>query len=100
MLFLYKEVLRLELPWLDEVVAARAARRLPVVLTPAEVSASLAELLTGSPLSLVAMLLYGTCMRLLEGLRLRVKDVEFTRREVIVREGRAAKPASPSCPRT
>lgn len=84
-------MLRVELPWLDEVVAARATRRLPVVLTPKEVAALLAELPPASPLSLVAMLLYGTGMRLLEGLRLRVKDVEFTRRELVVREGKGGK---------
>jgi integron integrase len=90
LLFLYKEVLRVDLPWLDEVVTARASRRLPVVLTQHEV-ASLLQQMPSGPLALVASLLYGTGMRLLEGLRLRVKDVEFTRREIIVREGKGNK---------
>lgn len=89
LLFLYKEVLRIDLPWLDDVVGARPSRRLPVVLTPREV-ASLLQQLSG-PIGLVATLLYGTGMRLLEGLRLRVKDVEFTRREILVRQGKGSK---------
>jgi integron integrase len=89
LLFLYRAVLELELPWLDEVVAAKNSRRLPVVLTPGEVRRLLAEL-AGTP-GLVASLLYGTGMRLLEALRLRVKDVEFERREIVVRDGKGAK---------
>jgi integron integrase len=89
LLFLYKEVLAVELPWLDNLVQAKTARRLPVVLTPTEVRALLAEL--NGTMWLVASLLYGTGMRLLEGLRLRVKDVEFSRREIIVREGKGNK---------
>ncbi len=89
LLFLYKEVLGVELPWLDEIVQARATRRLPVVLTTREVKALLDEL--DGAMWLVASLLYGTGMRLLEGLRLRVKDVEFARREIIVREGKGSK---------
>jgi integrase len=90
LLFLYKEVLKVELPWLDEVVSAKPSRRLPVVLTTREVTALLQHMPSG-PLALVAALLYGTGMRLLEGLRLRVKDVEFTRREIIVRQGKGNK---------
>ncbi len=86
LLFLYREVLDVKLPWLDEVVTAKGARRLPVVLTQRQVGALLAEL-NGS-MWLIASLLYGTGMRLLEGLRLRVKDLEFERREIIVREGK------------
>jgi integron integrase len=89
LLFLYKEVLGIQLPWLDEIVQARIAQRLPVVLTAREVKALLNEL-DGTVL-LVASLLYGTGMRLLEGLRLRVKDVEFDRREIVVREGKGNK---------
>jgi integron integrase len=89
LLFLYKEVLHIELPWLSEVVIARPSRRLPVVLTPGEAAALLRQM--SGPAGLVAALLYGTGMRLLEGLRLRVKDVEFTRREVLVREGKGGK---------
>lgn len=99
LLFLYKQVLESELPWLDEVVSAKPSRRLPVVLTPREVRELLLNLDSG-PTSLVASLLYGTGMRLLEGLRLRVKDLEFERREIIVRQGKAARTASRCCPRT
>jgi site-specific recombinase XerD len=89
LLFLYREVLQLQLPWLAEVVAAKEQRRLPVVLTPSEVRALLHEL--SGTTGLVASLLYGTGMRLLEGLRLRVKDVEFERRELLVRDGKGGK---------
>ncbi|MFL6622671.1 MAG: integron integrase [Sulfurifustis sp.] len=89
LLFLYKEVLETELPWLTEIVQAKRGERLPVVLTPGEVRALLAEL--NGTMWLVVSLLYGTGMRLLEGLRLRVKDVEFTRREIVVREGKGNK---------
>ncbi|WP_287966338.1 integron integrase [Diaphorobacter sp.] len=88
-LFLYKEVLQQDLPWLDEIVSARKARRLPVVLTQREVRELLMHL-QGTQW-LVASLLYGTGMRILEALRLRVKDVEFERRELIVREGKGNK---------
>jgi len=90
LLFLYREVLGLQLPWLDEIVGARLSRRLPVVLTPSEVRSLLAEM-SGGTLGLVASLLYGTGMRLLEALRLRVKDLEFERREIVVRDGKGAK---------
>jgi integron integrase len=89
LLYLYSQVLRVDLPWLDEVVQARTPRRLPVVLTPSEVRALLQHM-SGST-GLIAQLLYGTGMRLLECLRLRVKDVEFTRREIVVREGKGNK---------
>lgn len=89
LLFLYRQVLHIELPWLDEVITAKAPRRLPVVLTQTE-TRQLLNAMSGS-MSLVASLLYGTGMRLLEGLRLRVKDVEFVRREIIVREGKGNK---------
>ncbi len=89
LLFLYKEVLGIDLPWLDEVVGAKPRDRLPVVLTPTEVRSLLLEL---SGMSwLIASLLYGTGMRLLEGLRLRIKDVDFERREIVVRSGKGGK---------
>ena len=89
LLFLYRDVLHIELPWLDEVVSAKMGKRLPVVLTPIEIR----RLLNGmsGTMGLVSTLLYATGMRLLEGLRLRVKDVEFERREIIVREGKGNK---------
>ena len=89
LLFLYREVLALELPWLDEVIGAKRPRRLPVVLTPAQVRALLHEL--SGTMGLVTSLLYGTGMRLLEGLRLRIKDVEFERREIVIRQGKGGK---------
>jgi len=89
LLFLYRHVLEVELPWLDEVLSAKHSRRLPVVLTLSE-AAALLQQLNGVP-GLVASLLYGTGMRLLEGLRLRVKDIGFERRELIVREGKGGK---------
>ncbi len=88
-LFLYRMVLKVHLPWLDDIVAARSTRRLPVVLTASEVRALLCEM-SGS-VGLVASVLYGTGMRLTEGLRLRVKDVEFQRREILVRDGKGTK---------
>lgn len=89
LLFLYQKVLGVELPWLDEVITARPSKRLPVVLTPTEVRRLLDG--TSGTMNLIVSLLYGTGMRLLEGLRLRVKDVEFTRREIIIREGKGNK---------
>ena len=89
LLFLYREVLGEQLPWLDGVVSAKASRRLPVVLTPREVGAMLAEM--SGTTGLLASLLYGTGMRLLEALRLRVKDIEFERRELLVRDGKGGK---------
>ena len=89
LLFLYKEALGIDLPWLDEVVSARTRRRLPVVLTPREARELLQH--TSGTAGLVIALLYGTGLRLLEGLRLRVKDVEFERRELLVRSGKGGK---------
>ena len=89
LLFLYRVVLGVQLPWLDEVVGAKSPRRLPVVLTPGQVRSLLHEL--NGTMGLVASLLYGTGMRLLEGLRLRVKDIDFERREIVIREGKGGK---------
>lgn len=89
LLYLYKQVLGIDLPWLDEVVQANRPQRLPVVLTPSEVRELLLHM--ESTTGLIAQLLYGTGMRLMEALRLRVKDVEFSRREIVVREGKGNK---------
>lgn len=89
LLFLYREVLGVELPWLDGVTQAKTPQRLPVVLTVEEVRAVFARL-TGTHW-LVASLLYGTGMRLLEAIRLRVKDVDYFRREILIRDGKGAK---------
>jgi site-specific recombinase XerD len=88
-LFLFREVIDRELPWLDGIVAARTSQRLPVVLSIDEVEAVLRRM-RGTP-GLVARLLYGSGLRILEGLRLRVKDVDFTRHEILVRDGKGAK---------
>lgn len=89
LLYLYRQVLAMELPWLNEVVQAKTPKRLPVVLTPTEVRELLLHM--DGTTGLIGQLLYGTGMRLLEALRLRVKDVEFARREIIVREGKGNK---------
>lgn len=89
LLFLYKVVLEITLPWLDGVVSAKMGKRLPVVLTQHEARALLHELSGAN--WLVASLLYGSGLRLTEALRLRVKDVEFERREIVVREGKGNK---------
>jgi len=89
LLFLYREVLGAELPWLDNVQQAKAPRRLPVVLTRDEIHAVLSRL-SGTHW-LVASLLYGTGMRLMECLRLRVKDIDFSRSEILVRDGKGFK---------
>ena len=86
LLFLYKEVLAIELPWLDKVESAKEKKRLPVVLTRDEVMAVLSRL--GGGHGLIARLLYGTGLRIMEVLRLRVKDVDFLRNEILVRDGK------------
>lgn len=89
LLYLYKQVLGIDLPWLNEVVQAKRPQRLPTVLTPSEVRELLLHM--EGTTGLIAQLLYGTGMRLMEVMRLRVKDVEFSRREIIVREGKGNK---------
>ena len=88
-LFLYKEVLNTELAWMDGVERAKMGEHLPVVLTPSEVRMVLSHL-SGQGL-LVASLLYGSGIRLIESLRLRVKDVDFGRAEIQVRLGKGGK---------
>ncbi len=88
-LFLYRKVLKIELGWLGDLVHARRPARLPVVLTRSEVAAVL-EQLHGTPW-LMASLLYGAGLRVLECARLRVKDVDFERREIVVRDGKGRK---------
>jgi integron integrase len=88
-LFLYREVLDIELPWLDDVVRAKRPVRAPVVLSPSEVRSVLANL--GPPHDLVVSLLYGSGLRVGEAVRLRIKDVDFDRRSITVRDGKGAK---------
>jgi integron integrase len=89
LLFMYQEVLGRELQWMGELVHAKRSAHMPVVLTPAEAVTLLAGL-TG-PTALVGALFYGAGLRLLEALRLRAKDVDFGRCEIIVRRGKGQK---------
>jgi integron integrase len=98
LLFLYREVLDMELPWLDKVTRAKAPKRLPVVLTVGETRAVLSQL-TGTH-ALIAGLLYGAGMRLMEAVRLRVKDIDFARHEILVREGKGGKDRVTMLPET
>ena len=89
LLFLYREVLGVDLPWMENVVRARRPQRLPVVLSRAQV-ASLLQKLAGRE-ALMAGLLYGSGLRLMECVRLRVKDVGLARNELVVRDGKGGK---------
>lgn len=97
LLFLYREVLGVELPWVENVVRAKRSRRVPNVLSRDEVQRLLAAVESRS--WLLASLLYGTGMRLMECLRLRVKDVDFARNEITVREGKGGKDRRTVLPR-
>ena len=88
-LFLYRHVLGTALPWMDGIVRAKRPQRLPTVLTRLEVAALFRELRGRH--WLMAMLLYGSGLRLMECIRLRVKDIEFEKREILVRAGKGDK---------
>jgi integrase len=88
-LFLYRDGLGIEMPWIDDVVRARRPARLPVVLTRDEVRAVINRL-HGVP-RLMAILLYGAGLRLLECAQLRVKDVDFGRHQIWIRAGKGGK---------
>lgn len=98
LLFLYREVLGVDMPWMQQLGRPVPAKRLPVVLTSAEVQAVLSRMsgVTG----LLGQLLYGTGMRLLEGVRLRIKDVDFGRQVIIVRDGKGGKDRVVMLPRS
>lgn len=89
LLFLYREVLKIDLPWMESVVRAKRPQRVPAVLSRAEVMRLLAML--DGQVWLMAALLYGTGMRLMECMRLRVQDVDFDRGEIAVRNGKGGK---------
>jgi integron integrase len=89
LLFLYREVLALELPWMENIRRAKRPQRLPVVLSVEEVT-RLLDQMCGTP-HLMASLLYGAGLRLMECVRLRVQDVDFQRREITVRHGKGGK---------
>lgn len=88
-LFLYKEVLGIELPWMDDVVRVKRPARIPEVLSASEVARLLAQM--DGVYRLMASLLYGSGLRLMEAVRLRVKDVDFDYRQIIVRDAKGAK---------
>ena len=89
LLFMYKVVLQIDLPWLGDIGKPKISRRLPVVLSIDEVC-SIFMHLSGEHL-LLAKLLYGTGMRISEAITLRVKDIDFLHRTIIVREGKGGK---------
>ena len=89
LLFLYKRVINVNLPWIGDVVRAHRPKRLPTVLTREESQRVIAHLCGVH--WLIAGLLYGSGLRLLEALRLRVKDVDFYHRRILVRDGKGAK---------
>ncbi len=89
LMFLYQKVLGVDLPWMNKIGRPKSTVRLPVVLTTDEVARLFMRLEGGH--RLLAQLLYGTGMRIMEGVRLRVKDVDFERRAIVVREGKGAK---------
>lgn len=89
LLFLYKEVLGQPLPWLDGVVRAKRPTRLPTVLEESQVKAILGQM--QGQYWLMASLMYGSGLRVMETLRLRVKDLDFAYRQVIVRSGKGGK---------
>jgi len=89
LLFLYRHVIGREVGSLGHVIRARKPKRLPAVMTREEVKAVLAQL--GGDRWLMASLMYGAGLRLLECLRLRVQDIDFSRNEILVRDGKGAK---------
>jgi len=98
LLFLYREVLGVELPWMDNVTRAKRPRRVPTVLSREEIVRLFAAM--DGRTALLARLLYGTGLRLMEGLRLRVKDVDFARNEIVVRDGKGGKDRRTVLPRS
>ena len=97
-LFLYREVLEIDLPWLNDINRPTQKRRIPSVLTKDEVAAVLASM--DGLAALLARLLYGTGMRLMEGMRLRIKDVDFDRHVVILRDAKGGKDRVVMLPRS
>jgi integron integrase len=98
LLFLYRDVLKKDLPYVEGIERAKKPERLPVVFTKAEVQKVLSRL-DGVPY-LIASLLYGAGLRLMDALRLRVKDIDFERNEIVVREGKGAKDRVTMLPRS
>src|SRR5207302_8671809 len=89
LLFLYRAVLKKDLPYVDHIERAKPSKKLPVVLTRREVESVLARL-SGTD-HLIACLLYGSGLRLMEAVRLRVKEIDFRRAEITIREAKGAR---------
>jgi integron integrase len=89
LLFLYREVLGVDLPWLDGIGGAKLPKRMPVVLNRSEVDVLLSKV--SGFAGLIVHLLYGSGMRLMEGVRLRIKDIDFVRHEIMIRDGKGGK---------
>ena len=98
LLFLYREVLMIDLPWMNSINRPTSKPRIPSVLTRDEVAGVLAQM--EGVTALIARLLYGTGMRLMEGMRLRVKDVDFERNVIIVRDAKGGKDRVVMLPRS
>ena len=98
LLFLYREVLGMDLPWLQNIQRAKQPARLPTVLSRDEVSRLLDQM--NGVCWLIASLLYGSGLRLLEAMRLRIHDVDFARRELVVRRGKGGKDRRTMLPAT
>src|SRR5258707_1985278 len=98
LLFLYKEALGTPLPWLDDLERAKRPEHVPTVLAREEVARLLAAM--DGPKWLMASLLYGGGLRLRECLKLRVKDVDFSYRQILVRDGKGAKDRLTMLPRS
>jgi integron integrase len=98
-LFLYQQVLQMKLPWMDTIVRAKQSKRLPTVLSQAEVMRVLQHLPRTSA-GLAVALVYGTGMRLSDALRLRVQDVDFERRAIMIRDGKGGKDRTTMLPRS
>lgn len=97
-LFVYREVMNIDLPWLNDIGRPKQTKRIPTVMTKDEVAGLLAQM--EGITALLARLLYGTGMRLMEGLRLRIKDVDFDRQVIIVREAKGNKDRVVMLPRS
>lgn len=97
-LFLYRDVLEIELPWLDNITRAKRSKRLPTVLSQSE-AARILRNVQGTE-GLIIRRLYGTGMRLMEALRLRIQDVDFDRKEIIIRQGKGDKDRRVMLPET
>jgi integron integrase len=100
LLFLYRQVLHIDLPDIDHIERARRPKRLPVVFTQDEVRAILVQLTVGGSITSSSALLYGTGMRLSECLSLRVKDVDFAVLQITVRDGKGEKDRVTMLPRS